>query len=539
MAYFNALKDPTVQAAVKKMSGAIPQAITPIGAGVAPQSSNVALASGMSASNAGASKGAIPSNVTYGSNVVGFDPNNATHKALADAGQAWWDAKVKGDTAGMSAAAAKGNEIRASGGIPASYDSKAGITTFTPKAAEVHTSSSGATPQDTPKYFAPPTTTTNQIPIQAQPAIPVMDMNKIGQYVDGQLSAELTRQRSAADQAIASGRTTANQQLGAIQTQFDRTRKDMGEDRVLADLTRQRNANPYSGRTAYDNAMIGRERERSDREMSADLATRQANVNQSLADLENSINEKYAALEQTKGAERERMIQSLRQDERAYESLLRGDLRADYLANSQLRQADFGQALDTFKTNRGVYEDDRNFGYMRDQDQIRNDAQYGGVYRGSPTYAAQVDQRNYDYQQGRDKVNDAQQQWQNNYNQAQFDWNKAQQTWENTFKNRSFEQDMKDAAASRGLQWASLSQRDKEFIADQEWKEKQYQLDQTKLNQPANYDFNTDPDFGDDVAWINSNPSAALNTIKSKSNELINKYGYKGYQELLKLATGE
>lgn len=85
MAYFNALKDPTVQAAVKKMSGAIPQAITPIGAGVAPQSSNVALASGMSASNAGASKGAIPSNVTYGSNVVGFDPNNATHKALADA----------------------------------------------------------------------------------------------------------------------------------------------------------------------------------------------------------------------------------------------------------------------------------------------------------------------------------------------------------------------------------------------------------------------------------------------------------------------
>ena len=71
----------------------------------------------------------------------------------------------------------------------------------------------------------------------------------------------------------------------------------------------------------------------------------------------------------------------------------------------------------------------------------------------------------------------AQQEWENNLKQGQFDWNQAQQAWENAFKEKDFERSMNEAAASRGLQWASLQQRDKEFIADQAFREKQFEFE--------------------------------------------------------------
>lgn len=50
------------------------------------------------------------------------------------------------------------------------------------------------------------------------------------------------------------------------------------------------------------------------------------------------------------------------------------------------------------------------------------------------------------------------------------------------------------------------------------------------------YSYTTDPDFGNEVAYINSNPNA-LRDIQANATALIQKYGYDGYIELVKLAT--
>lgn len=86
-------------------------------------------------------------------------------------------------------------------------------------------------------------------------------------------------------------------------------------------------------------------------------------------------------------------------------------------------------------------------------------------------YSQQADQRNFEFQK-------AQQDWENLFRQAQFDESKAARVWEQAFKEKSFAQSVRDAAASRGLQWANLAQRDKEFLADQAWREKQFQYQQ-------------------------------------------------------------
>lgn len=147
-------------------------------------------------------------------------------------------------------------------------------------------------------------------------------------------------------------------------------------------------------------------------------------------------------------------------------------------------------------------------------------------------YNMATDQRNFDYNAQRDVRGDfesdraynfqtAQQEWQNNFNQAQFDESKAERIWEQAFKEKSFAQSVKDAAASRGLQWASLNQRDKEFIADQAWKEKQFAYQQQQDNaansniSPYVEEFsklyvNRDPSTGTTAV---SNPQALRNAI--------------------------
>lgn len=99
------------------------------------------------------------------------------------------------------------------------------------------------------------------------------------------------------------------------------------------------------------------------------------------------------------------------------------------------------------------------------------------IPRGVQTLEAQqIERKNYESDRQYEFAK-GQQDWENNFKQAQFDWNKAQQDWENTFKEKDFQQSMNEAAASRGLQWASLDQRTKEFVADQAFREKQFEFE--------------------------------------------------------------
>ena len=55
-------------------------------------------------------------------------------------------------------------------------------------------------------------------------------------------------------------------------------------------------------------------------------------------------------------------------------------------------------------------------------------------------------------------------------------------------------------------------------------------------NKEEPYSYKTDPDFSSEIAYINANPVQAYEEIQSIAQDLIAKYGYEGYQELLKVA---
>lgn len=74
------------------------------------------------------------------------------------------------------------------------------------------------------------------------------------------------------------------------------------------------------------------------------------------------------------------------------------------------------------------------------------------------------------------------QEWGQMMQKETFDFNKAQTIWENGFKESSFQKSMEDAAQNRGMQWANLNQRDKEFVADQAFKEKNFSYQKAQDN---------------------------------------------------------
>lgn len=404
----------------------------------------------------------------------------------------------------------------------------------TPVAAQVK----GVAAPPTPNYFTPDTSNAQTIP-NMQSNIPAMDWAAIQKYADDQMAAEMLRQKSAADQAIAAGKLTADQQTAALRQSAERLRGDITEQRTLENVSNDRNLNPFSGRTSFQKGMIERERGKTDRQLAENQQMQEANILSNLAQLQNEIQAKLTAIQQTSGAEREKLVQSLRDSERQY-SLQEAQLEINRgLANSQIKNTDFNQDLSSWQANRGAYEFDKTFGYQQQQDKIQNDAQYGGTYGGNKTVQQQQQEWNnrFDYgnaigqfgngqktQQAKQfEFQKAQQEWENNFRQGQFDWEKAQTTWENTFKSKSFEQDMKDAAASRGLQWASLSQRDKEFIADQEWREKQFTFDQSQnatgnfndiISQMEKLYVTQDPDTGTPLV---SNPTALRSAIIARN----------------------
>lgn len=174
------------------------------------------------------------------------------------------------------------------------------------------------------------------------------------------------------------------------------------------------------------------------------------------------------------------------------------------------REQDYNMSADQRNYDRSVLESDRNY----DRSVMESD-------------------RNFGFQK-------AQQEWENQFRQAQFDESKAARIWEQAFQEKSFAQSVQDAAASRGLQWASLNQREKEFVADQAFREKQFQFEQTKFDAqqsaPANYDYRADPSFADDIAFINADPVNAITDVRANAQALIQQYGYNGYTELLRAA---
>jgi len=220
---------------------------------------------------------------------------------------------------------------------------------------------------------------------------PVRDEAAIRKYAEEQTDRKLRDLGLYCDQQIRDAETTANQQLGNIQTQYDRTRETMGEDRSLEDNQNARNWSPFSGRSDYAAGMVAQQRGRTDREMQQDLSSRQNNVNQDLANLRNTMNEKYAALQNARPDEVNALIQSILQDERNYELAMNGQQIQGALANSQLNNDAFNRAYQQYAANRAAFESDRGFNYGTYSDQVNwtGNVPVGG-YSGYNPYAAQA-----------------------------------------------------------------------------------------------------------------------------------------------------
>lgn len=366
------------------------------------------------------------------------------------------------------------------------------------------------TPTPSPNFNYTPSPNTPQIPIP-QNTNPVMDRAAIQKYVADQIAAKLAQSRSAADQSIKAGETTAQQQLGSLQTQFDRTRQTIGEDRTLQNLAMDRTLNPFSGRTSYEKGITNLQRERSDREMQQDLSTRQGNVNADLANFRNSIDAKYAALQESSGAEAERLQREILSDERQYELALRGENRSDVLANADMTNQDFRRQLDTFSANRGVYESDRDFNYGVGRDQV-GDTRY-------------TDETNYN--RGRDTLGDTR------YTD-EVAYNRARDSIMDERDKRDFDEDVR----RYGIETAIQKAQNAGIIENQ-------RADNARAAAAANessgggssssstISYKSNPEFAVDLQWVLNNPTARADLIQH-AQEFIADYGYEGWQELMK-----
>lgn len=146
----------------------------------------------------------------YGQNVSGFDRNNPNQVALADAGQAWANAKAKGDTAGMAAAAAKGATLRSQNGVDEVYNSRQGVTSFTP----AFNAANPAAPTQTDNLSGFKDSQTNLIndiynnqrnsqlqKIKEQRDIQLQGLNKVGVQADQSAAAQRSQVAAADIQA--------------------------------------------------------------------------------------------------------------------------------------------------------------------------------------------------------------------------------------------------------------------------------------------------------------------------------------------------
>jgi hypothetical protein len=152
---------------------------------------------------------------------------------------------------------------------------------------------------------------------------------------------------------------------------------------------------------------------------------------------------------------------------------IKNSANADDLALLQGIQSQQGLA------QQSQYNTDRGYGLDLAQLSGRLPGNGGQTLAGQQfDYSKLTDQRNYDrgvVESDRGyELQKATTEWNQAFQQGQFDFQKAQAVWDNTFKTKSFDQSIKEAAASRGLQWANLNQSQQQFMAKEAWDKQVY-----------------------------------------------------------------
>lgn len=182
------------------------------------------------------------------------------------------------------------------------------------------------------------------------------------------------------------------------------------------------------------------------------------------------------------------------QDQTAYNR--HRDTVGDYQTD---RQFEYGVDRD----RRTDYQVDRQFNYGVERDKTR-DEQWG---------------KEFDYKVTRDKVLD--EQW-----LKEFDANERQRIIENAQRNRQISVTEANYLLNKSeSEWSRNPDN-----PDNRYKEAQIQSMGKKTS------YKDDPEFADDIAYVNSNKDEAYNELISNPKEFIDRYGYDGYKELLRVA---
>jgi hypothetical protein len=201
-------------------------------------------------------------------------------------------------------------------------------------------------------------------------------------------TAEAARQVAA---ALAEKQRIAGQQKTSLATTFANQLNDIQQNRTLENVGQARVANPFSGRTSWDQGVQNMERAEADSQLNNLYNTNVANVDAALADFQNlSI------------TEQQRIVDQLARDDRQF-GLDVAAQTGNWGENGQVRTL-AGQQFD----------------YQKGQDQIRNDAQYGGIFNGKPT--ADQAQQNIANQQWQQAFNAQNDQWKQEFARSGSQW---------------------------------------------------------------------------------------------------------------------
>lgn len=336
--------------------------------------------------------------------------------------------------------------------------------------------------------------------VQVQGAIPQMAQPTGDAVTNVRTSGELQTQ-SGDSLAIerAALKNAIDTQMASVKNSAEYANKLTNDGRVLQDFTRTQTANPFAnmGKTSFNEGLVGRQRSIDDSSRNSEtqnqlnnLSTEIANFDKLAPERQREIYNELLALERTFGLNQAQVTgqyagnQTLaaKTADQNYQLGLSGlsgklPFSAGGGQTLQARGQTFDQNMATKQFTRANFESDREYDFAKTQ-----------------------------------------QEWSNMFNTKQFNESTAARLWDQTFKDKSFAQSVKDEAAGRGLQWASLNQRDKEFVADQAYREKtfSYQKEQDELKNMPKYQRAEDY-----YSYIDSSPSAFVkdgtDTIQNNS----------------------
>lgn len=145
--------------------------------------------------------------------------------------------------------------------------------------------------------------------------------------------AEAQRQVAA---ALAEKNRIASQQKQSLATTYGNQLQDIQQNRTLENVAQARVANPFSGKTAWNQGVQNMERSEADSQLANQYNSNMANVDQALADYQNASAE-----------ERQRIVDELTRADREF-GLSQGQLTGNYAGGRTLAGSaqDWGQQMD-------------------------------------------------------------------------------------------------------------------------------------------------------------------------------------------------